>query len=763
MNLPTRNGPLSAALLFTSLGALLGACGPTANSVCEGRLAGDLVITEYMSDPEGTDTGREYIEVYNATAAAIELKGMTLYVSKADGSAQNTHSLTGGTIPSGGFRVLGDVRETALPRWIDYSYADDLGGLPNSAGLIGIRCGQTKLDEVRYTTAVKTATARVLTGGTTPDSTANDDETQWCNATGEYTAGHAGSPGLPNAPCSGSNAVCTLDTPGALVITEIMADAPSADEGKEWIEIFNTTGEPVDLAGLTLRFTRLDGSAKKETRLGEGSIAAGKYYTLGDVRDGNLPAYIDQSYGDALGALSNTDGKLTLLCGTTEIDSASYVGPGASVSRIFNGNAVPNATANDDPGAWCDSTAEYAMVPTTTGTAPAYGSPRALNEVCATVVTGCTDPVTQVSRSLNPPGPNRLIFTEVMPSPDTLQSDREWFELLALDDMDLNGVRIARGSLNGTSATRVTITSEQCIAVKAGTFLVLARKSDPSVNGGIAAPIHTFDFSLVDNDTLYASYSGTLIDKASYTDPGAKKSAQLSNNRLEAWVNDSAYAWCPGQGDYGSGTELGSPGTANYDCLSPVAPGECRDVGTGQPRVIDRPVAGELAFTEAMPAPTQTTSGTDRPKEWFEVLTLGSFDLNEVTFSNDSGTGTLFSIQQADCREVVSGSYLLFAQTASVADNGGLPTPNFVFDFDLTNSGTEVNPQRSVVARSGDLELDRFNWSNSTIGASRQLTSEVTASAGANDDPANLCDTPSGVTYGNGDRGTPGAANVACP
>ena len=122
---------------------LMGCPPPPAADVCKGRLAGDLVISEVMIDPEGTDTGGEFIEFFNTLGTPLDLKGLTLYARDTDGSGAKTHAIRAGTAPARGYFVVGDIRSGPNPSWINYSYADGLGSMGNARGVVGIRCGMT--------------------------------------------------------------------------------------------------------------------------------------------------------------------------------------------------------------------------------------------------------------------------------------------------------------------------------------------------------------------------------------------------------------------------------------------------------------------------------------------------------------------------------------------------------------------------------------------------------------------------------------------
>ena len=118
---------------------------------------------------------------------------------------------------------------------------------------------------------------------------------------------------------------------------------------------------------------------------------------------------------------------------------------------------------------------------------------------------------------------------------------------------------------------------------------------------------------------------------------------------------------------------------------------------------------------------------------------------------------------------VLASDRLVFARSADPAANGGLPSVAAVFDFTLADSSSTTYAERSVVLRYAGTELNRTSWTKSTRGASWQMSwTALDGDSGVNftdagSDGAPWCTTPSSVTFGSGDRGTPGAENIGCP
>ena len=126
------------------MGSVMPACGgddlARPPGACEsGLLVGDLVITEIMADPPGADSGREWFEIYNASATEFDLRGLVLLHSREDSTDANIHEI-GRSLMVGpdDYVVVGglidDEDVLAVVPYIDYGYEGDLGDMRNSAG-----------------------------------------------------------------------------------------------------------------------------------------------------------------------------------------------------------------------------------------------------------------------------------------------------------------------------------------------------------------------------------------------------------------------------------------------------------------------------------------------------------------------------------------------------------------------------------------------------------------------------------------------------
>ena len=509
--------------------------------------------------------------------------------------------------------------------------------------------------------------------------------------------------------------------PGQLVITEVFADAVGGDAGQQWFEIYNATDQPLDLAGLELVSSRPDGSSVHVHHVAGLTVAPRRYATLGDVPPDQLAPWTDYGYGDDLGDLFNTGGgALALRCDATVIDAAGYGDVRAGHAREL-GEGTLDAVGNDDASRWCDATA--------TEFAPGeYGTPG--EPADCTPPGQCTD--AGVVRAAVLPDPGQLVITEVMASPARApDAVGEWIELVALADVDLNGLAIDRAS---DTAPPEPIDPPQCLHVAAGSYAILARSADAAVNGELPPPIATFDLALPTAGDVRLLAGSTVIDAITWPHASSGAALQLDPSATDAQSNDDPANFCDATTPYGLG-DLGTPAAPNLACAAAPPPGTCDDGGA--PRAIVKPAPGQLAISEIMPNPV-----VEPAEEWFEITNTGTaaFDLNELGLDRAGDTRAPDIIHAADCKSVPPGGFALFARSADPSDNGGLPQVDATFGFAMVNRGGDVR------VLDGDTVLDAVTWSTSSDGASQQLV--PIACAGA---------TP----YGDGsNRGTPRAANA---
>ncbi|MBP9085522.1 MAG: lamin tail domain-containing protein [Kofleriaceae bacterium] len=548
----------------------------------------------------------------------------------------------------------------------------------------------------------------------------------------------------PDAPADS----CKGILPGDLVISEVFSDyaAPAgqsgADAGQEWFEIYNASGGAIDAKGLTLIHSRPDGSKAEQHVVTAGAIGSNSYFVLGNVDPDLAPAWVNYGYGTELGEMFNTGGgKLTLTCGTTEVDVAQYDMVKSGRAREFDGSVLPEYQANDDLARWCEASGnEFSQ--------GNFGSPGEKSD-CIPVLAGvCNDNGTM--RATVAPMPGELVITEVMPSPGAVSDTvGEWVEIEAKADVDLNGISLDRV---GDSTAADVLTAPDCLRLAAGSRAVFAKSSDAAMNGMLPSVVGTFKFSMVAGSVaspgdVQILAGNTVIDAITWTKSTSGKSLAVDPAAADAASNDDESNFCNGTVTYGLG-DFGTPGAINTACNA-VPVGMCNDAGV--PRASVKPGSGQLVITEFMASP----AGTDGDKEWFEIKNTGAtaFDLNGLTL-NRTSPATSNIITSADCKSVAAGGYALFAHKTDAALNDMLPAVDATFTFALPGAG-------DIRVLDGATVLDAITWTTAVNDASSALDPDFTDVTG-NDIAANFClgSAPYGALT---NKGTPKAANAQCP
>ena len=166
---------------------------------------GELIVTEVMADPSAvTDTNGEWFEIKNVSADPIELKGLVF----ADNTP--TGRLTVGMsyiLMPGAYFVFGRSADRALNGDVPVDYEQQEFLLNNNGDTVQIlrNMGGTliTIDQVVYDGSwpFRAGYAMGLGDGSN-SSTANDNASNWCEATAEIgTTGNYGTPGAANPTC----------------------------------------------------------------------------------------------------------------------------------------------------------------------------------------------------------------------------------------------------------------------------------------------------------------------------------------------------------------------------------------------------------------------------------------------------------------------------------------------------------------------------------------------------------------------------------
>ncbi|THH38371.1 ExeM/NucH family extracellular endonuclease [Aliishimia ponticola] len=486
-----------------------------------------------------------------------------------------------------------------------------------------------------------------------------------------------------------------------IVISEVMQN-PSAvsDADGEWFELFNAGDSTVDLNGWTVSDNDSDSFVIDNG--GPLLIAPGAYLVLGNNGDTatNGGVAVDYAYSGMF--LSNGADELVLTDTLArEVDRIEWDGGTAWPDPNGASMALIDTGAENNDGAnWTTSDTAY----------------------------GDGDLGTPGAENAAPAEPPVLVISEVMQNPAAVSdSDGEWFEIYnpGSDDIDING-----WTISDNDSDSHTIDNGGPLIVPAGGYLVLGNNADTATNGGV--PV------------AYAYGSGFFLsngaDELVLTDPATGEVDRIEWDGGTAWPdpngasmalidpsadNNDGANWTTADTPYGDG-DLGTPGVENFD-TTPV-----------------------IVINEIMQNPSAVADGSG---EWFEVYNAGTtvVDMNGWTVSdNDSDS---FVIDNGGPLLVAPGDYLVFANNGDMATNGGVTVDYAYSGMFLSNSADEL-----VLTAGDGTEIDRVEYDGGPAfpdptGASMALISaDLDNNDGANWETAT-------DSYGDGDLGTPGAAN----
>jgi hypothetical protein len=176
--------------------------------------------------------------------------------------------------------------------------------------------------------------------------------------------------------------ICTPVAPGGLLISELRGPQTGVDTWGQWIEIYNPSASAVNVAGLRLRLTRLDGTGEVNIRIRDATqvIEPTGYLVLGRFDPADLPAHVDYGYLSDFTSDLYSDGMLELFVCNALIDTVIYRGLPATGSLSFDGGLTLTAEANDLESNWCVDASDVGGHPTEVGTP---GTPGETNRPCS--------------------------------------------------------------------------------------------------------------------------------------------------------------------------------------------------------------------------------------------------------------------------------------------------------------------------------------------------------------------------------------------
>ena len=350
---------------------------------------GDLVITEVMASPARVaDAVGEWLEARAMTDVDLVGVGVRRIAGTAPDviAGPDCHHVRAGSYVvfarSADPAVNGGLPAAAIAGTFQFNL---ITGSTTAPGDVAIVAGTTVVDAVTWTHSTSGAALQLDPGRTDPS--ANDVESNFCDAPAPYGAGDRGTPGAGNAPCTllpgpgmcddgGRIRAIVPPRPGDLVISEILANpanvAGQTDATREWFEVASTGAAAFDLNELGVGRIGAAGAPVLSARCI--SVAPRGFAVFARSADPALDGMLPVVHATFKFGLVDTDGDIQIAQGGTVLDAVRWtsVTPGVA-SQLDPGHMTP--AGNDAPGNFCPATAAY-------GDMTNLGTPGAANRPC---------------------------------------------------------------------------------------------------------------------------------------------------------------------------------------------------------------------------------------------------------------------------------------------------------------------------------------------------------------------------------------------
>ena len=172
-------------------------------SLCPDVQPGALIVTEVRGPQMPADAiNGEWIELYNASSASVDLVGLRVRFRRKDGSSEIPVIVRENVpVAAGAYVVLGlFLNDASRPAHVDYGFASDFDESWLAAAAIDVESCGTRVDRATYDALPRMGTFS-FGGGAPLDGDMNDDLRLWCTNASMTGATYPGSPRAANPPC----------------------------------------------------------------------------------------------------------------------------------------------------------------------------------------------------------------------------------------------------------------------------------------------------------------------------------------------------------------------------------------------------------------------------------------------------------------------------------------------------------------------------------------------------------------------------------
>lgn len=489
----------------------------------------EIRLNELVPDPDGSDSGNEWLELYNPTDRMVDLSGWQIKMRKSASTSKTVTIPEETWIGPGSYLVVGEESVSFADVVLDL----DLGNDSSSIDAVELYCAGALVDLGAYGgkndlgwTHEDGALASVFpkpgsgqSMGRVPDGQdTNDCAVDWALL-------ETPTPGAANR----LDVDCTCPGTDAVRINEFIPNpakpSGATDEDPEWIELFNTGSGSVSLVGWSLRYGTSPSSTKTVDLSALGSIGPGEYLVVGEEGAANVDLVVSIDMG---AASSNADRLELRDCSTCTADTVVY-------------GSVNSDGWTDDSGAVATSLApKPSDGDTLQRCRDGYDTDESATDWVIAETPTPGEPNADSACPICAPGSGTIKINELFPDPEGSDGKQEWIEVYNAGSTSqrLDGWVIE----TGTSSWGVDFTFPGEIELAPGEFLLIGNVDVPtadlyasSLGLGNASKnpdgARLLDCEGAVQDTvLYGDGDGTLQDKGLTDDQGAYTQATMGDS-----------------------------------------------------------------------------------------------------------------------------------------------------------------------------------------------------------------------------------------
>ncbi|HEY4505741.1 MAG TPA: lamin tail domain-containing protein [Candidatus Paceibacterota bacterium] len=296
-------------------------------------------VNEIMYDLSGSDTGREWVEIYNSGASSVDISGFKFLENSGASNHGLTQSQGTSLIPAGGFAVISNDPTKFMPDWPTFSgnlFKASFSSMNNTGSTLILKDGSLSvIDQVTYASTQ---------GANGDGNSLKKSSSDWTAGTPTPGASNSGGSGSGQTALDASNATTTTSTTETTTPENIAvpsggsahsSPAPlSSTEEKLPFEVsagrdrLTTVGNVLIFRAVSTRFDGVSESAiNYDWSFGDGVVAHGNFVNHAYRFPGEYSVVLNASYSDKQ-AVSRTQVKV--------------VASNILISRVLGGLQVTN-------------------------------------------------------------------------------------------------------------------------------------------------------------------------------------------------------------------------------------------------------------------------------------------------------------------------------------------------------------------------------------------------------------------------------------